>query len=98
MKRLIVPSIAALALVLGACGGSKARSGGAQSGAKPATAAQPAKQQITGGSEGGGGEVRTADLDGDGRPEVWKYYKAGSDPDKPGEKKQLLVREDLDLN
>jgi hypothetical protein len=95
---LLVPSAVALAFVLGACGGSKARSGGAQGPAKPAIAAQPAKQQVSGGGEGATPDVRTADLDGDGKPEVWKYYKQGSDPDKPGEKKMLLVREDLDLN
>jgi hypothetical protein len=95
---LVVPSIAALALWASACGGSKARSGGPESPAKSATAQPAVAKQMPGGSEGATSNVRTADLDGDGRPEVWKYYKEGSDPDKPGEKKMIIVREDLDLN
>jgi len=43
-------------------------------------------------------DVRTADVDGDGRPDIWKYYKEVDDPEHPGEKKNALVRQDLDLN
>jgi hypothetical protein len=86
--------LALTAAALFACGGSKAQTRGAD---KPQAKVEP-KTQIAGGQQGATPNVRTADLDGDGRPEVWKYYKTVPDPDHPGEQKTILVREDLDLN
>jgi hypothetical protein len=87
---------ASTALVLGGCGGRRARGGDAQ---QPAQAkVEPAsKTPLPGGQEGASENQRTADLDNDGRPEVIKYYKMGADPAKPGEQKPLLVRQDIDL-
>jgi hypothetical protein len=92
-RALIIPSLLSAAFLF-ACGGSKKEARGPD---KP-VAAQAPKQQVQGGQQGATNNVRTADLDGDGRPEVWKYYKTASDPDHPGEQKMILVREDLDLN
>lgn len=91
----ILSAALGIALLGAACGGSKVRSGGPQA---PAKEPGGSKGPIAGGKQGATDDVRTADLDGDGRPEVYKYYRSGSDPDHPGEKKNLLVREDLDLN
>lgn len=44
------------------------------------------------------GEPRTADVNGDNRPDMFKYYGEMDDPDRPGQKKNGLSRQDLDLN
>jgi antitoxin component YwqK of YwqJK toxin-antitoxin module len=43
------------------------------------------------------GEVRTTDLDEDGTPETTKYYDEIADPERPGQRKSILVRQELDL-
>ena len=48
--------------------------------------------------EGKTSDARATDVDGDGRPEVIKYYQTMDDPERPGEKKSGLVRQDIDLN
>ena len=42
--------------------------------------------------------MREADVDGDGRPDLFKYYKEVDDAERPGERKTVLVRQDIDLN
>lgn len=90
-------ALAGLVLLLPACGGSKARSPGV---AKPTTETQTEAPKVaqSGGQQGATADVRTADLDNDGRPEVTKYYKNVPDPDRAGETKTILVRQDIDLN
>jgi hypothetical protein len=83
-----------LALLVPACGGKQKT----KSPATPAAQPEAPKVAIPGGQEGATENTRTADLDNDGRPEVIKYYKTGSDPARPGESKPILVRQDLDLN
>lgn len=90
--------LSTLSLALVACGGKK------ESGAvKQPTAATPAgntnapKVAQDGGTTGATDDVRTSDLDNDGRPEVIKYYKTIDDPERPGQKKTILVRQDIDL-
>lgn len=83
-----------VAAALPACGGSRARTKGPEAPAKSAPIAAP----VRGGGEGATEDVRTADLDGDGRPDVFKYYRSVDDPERPGQKKSVLVRQDIDLN
>lgn len=93
--RPLVPTLAlGLALVTQACAGSQTR-----------TAARPAAapEQLTpvsnpGGTGPRGNEVQTTDVDGNGVPEVFKYFEQVEDAERPGEKKSVLVRQDLDLN
>jgi hypothetical protein len=80
------------ALLASACGGTKARTG------EPRSApAESASRPMPGGQEGATRNIRSADLDNDGRPEVIKYYKMVTDP-KTGEQKSALVRQDIDVN
>jgi antitoxin component YwqK of YwqJK toxin-antitoxin module len=55
------------------------------------------KRPVKGGESGPTGDVRTSDIDNDGKSEVYKYYNSVDDPDRPGEKKTVLVRQDIDL-
>ncbi|MEO1335270.1 MAG: hypothetical protein AAFV29_06485 [Myxococcota bacterium] len=80
-----------------ACGGQSAAPGPQQAGAAAINAATNAQLQ-PGGRTGATDDVRTADIDNDGRPEVFKYYQTIPDVDKPGQKKTVLVRQDLDVN
>jgi hypothetical protein len=56
------------------------------------------KEPQPGGQTGATEDMRTSDIDSDGKPEVFKYYSKVDDPDRPGEKKTQLTRQDLDLN
>jgi len=38
------------------------------------------------------------DLNRDGKPDVWKFYRQDDDPKNPGNKLEVLVRKDTDLN
>lgn len=76
-----------------ACGGSTQTT---QSSETPPVAGPPRAPQ-PGGTGPTGPEVRTSDLDEDGRPEVVKYYEDVEDPDRPGQRKSVLVRQELDL-
>lgn len=82
------------ALLVG-CGGGKKQAAGPN--IQPGKTAQK-KAPEPGGQTGATEDQRTADVDGDGRPEVLKYYKKIDDPERPGEKKTILVRQDIDLN
>ena len=42
--------------------------------------------------------LKEGDVDGDGRADTFKYYKEIDDPERPGEKKVILVRQDVDIN
>jgi len=42
-------------------------------------------------------DVRTSDLDENGVPETTKYYDEAPDPERPGQRKTVLVRQELDL-
>jgi hypothetical protein len=42
--------------------------------------------------------VKEGDVDGDGRADTYKYYKEIDDPERKGERKVILVRQDVDLN
>lgn len=85
-----------LALGIAACAGQNG-----QSEVKPMSAPPPEastkKAPVPGGQEGATDDVRTSDIDQDGKPEVFKYYKTVSDPERPGEQKTILVRQDIDL-
>jgi hypothetical protein len=55
------------------------------------TAIMPAK---------GGGDLiaEKGDVSGDGKPDVWNYYKEGPDPKDPTVKRRVLVKKEADLN
>jgi hypothetical protein len=42
--------------------------------------------------------LKEGDVDGDGRADTFKYYKEIDDPERKGERKVILVRQDVDLN
>ncbi len=90
-------AVPVVALSVVACGGPQTRppanAGGAQ-----AIAAANANAPRPGGTTGATNDVRTADIDNDGRPEVFKYYKTIPNPEKPGQEMTVLVRQDLDVN
>lgn len=90
--RICLIAVGLLALPV-ACGGGRERAGGPGA---PATGSVP-KAPMPGGQSGATDNVRSADLDEDGRAEVYKYYKTVDDPARPGETKEALVRQDIDL-
>lgn len=96
-SRILVMTTLSFALVT-ACGGKK-KSGEVKqpTAAAPAASANGPKSPQPGGTTGATDDVRTSDLDNDGRPEVTKYYKTIDDPERPGQKKTILVRQDIDL-
>ena len=80
-----------------ACGSS--RKAKKQAGAAPVAAAPaPRKMASSCSDEGKTANVRESDVDGDARPDLFKYYNDVDDPDRPGERKTILVRQDIDLN
>lgn len=85
-----------LAFALAACAGQTGQTQGEQSAAPPPSDSEK-KSPVPGGQGGATEDVRTSDIDQDGRPEVYKYYKTVDDPERPGEKKTVLVRQDIDL-
>lgn len=95
--RFLLAVTSSFALAISACGGKK------ETGAvKQPTAANPnggggATAPQKGGEAGATDDVRTSDLDNDGRPEVIKYYKTIPDPERPGQNKTVLVRQDIDV-
>jgi hypothetical protein len=48
----------------------------------------------------GGGEMiaEKGDVSGDGKPDVWNYYKETADPDDPTAVRRVLVKKEADLN
>ncbi len=108
LPKLLPIGISVIALALTACSGAKPAEEPSASPAATPAGANPAaggktkglpKRQVAGGNQGGKTEdVRTSDTDGDGTPEVYKYYKTGADPERPGEQKTILVRQDIDVN
>jgi antitoxin component YwqK of YwqJK toxin-antitoxin module len=92
-RGLSLTLVAGLALGATACGGTRTRTPRADKVAEVTSAAP-----VQGGQGAKTDDVRTADLDGNGVPEVYKYVKEIEDPAKPGEKKAVLVRQDLDVN
>ena len=46
----------------------------------------------------GGLVIERYDLSGDGKPNLWKIYRMEPNKKKPGEKKKVLLRKDMDLN
>mgnify|MGYP006281289447 FL=1 len=62
----------------------------------PRVAGPPAAPK-PGGSGPTGPNVQTSDINEDGTPEVVKYYEEIEDPDRPGQRKSVLVRQELDL-
>ncbi|MCA9551183.1 MAG: hypothetical protein KC933_14200 [Myxococcales bacterium] len=90
----------ALAGAVSACGGKKQSQGpSASPSATPAGASTGGAPKAP--KPGGGGpsseDVRTSDLDNNGVPEVYKYYKSVPDPERPGQEKTVLIRQDIDL-
>ncbi|MGF1510113.1 MAG: hypothetical protein ACFB9M_11500 [Myxococcota bacterium] len=89
-NRLLAPLVLSLAA---GCGGAQ------QTDAEtpPPAGAQAEKAPRPGGSEPARGDVRTSDVDEDGQPEVTKYYEKIDDPERKGQRKSVLVRQELDL-
>lgn len=84
-----------------ACGGSTAQSAPAPTGsASPAVVGRASQSAAIGGCTPptSGEDIRTTDVNDDGLPEVCKYYRTVDDPERPGQRKSLLVRQDLDVN
>jgi hypothetical protein len=81
------------------CASSSATTPGPRAAASPAAAKIAATQLPSACSaDGRTADARPSDVDGDGRPEVVKYYADVADPERPGERKLALVRQDIDLN
>lgn len=95
MKTLIQLSLTSLALASWACAGSSSST--PQAGSQ-ATAAKRQTEPLPCAAEGQTQDLRTADVDGDGVDDVYKYYDEVDDPERPGERRKMVVRQDLDLN
>jgi hypothetical protein len=89
-----LPLTLGLALGAASCAGPRDRAG-ARVSTRPAAVPAVANPGGTGPKSA---DVRSSDVDGNGVPEVYKYFDQVDDPDRPGEKKSALVREDLDVN
>lgn len=61
------------------------------------SAARARSTPIAGGQGPKTGNVRTSDLNHDGVPEVLRYYETIDDPERPGQKKTVLIRQDIDM-
>jgi hypothetical protein len=82
-----------------ACAGGSATAQGPRTATTPAVTKVAASQLPSACStEGRTADARPSDVDGDGRPEVVKYYADVADPERPGERKLALIRQDIDLN
>jgi len=46
----------------------------------------------------GSEEVKTIDLNGDGKTDVWMHYRTIADPSKPGSKGMIMTGKDMDIN
>jgi hypothetical protein len=88
----------ALALGAIACGGASQSAPPPDT--APASSVARSEPAPIGGcaAAGSGEELRTSDVDDDGRPEVCKYYRTIDDPERPGQQKSQLVRQDVDVN
>src|SRR5688572_4437186 len=93
MKPLPILFVSTIAIGLAGCASTKGSKTG-EGEKKPAEESRP----VAGGQQGATDDVRTSDIDNDGKAEVYKYYGRVDDPDRPGEKKTQLTRQDLDLN
>ncbi len=87
--------LAGVTLLLGCSGADKKDDGGttATPGIKIQTATKMNKKGKTPGVE-----VERGDMNGDGRPDVWKYTKEIPDPGAPGSTKSVAVKKEADLN
>lgn len=91
-------SLALAGALLGAtaCGGSTQA---ASTGSTTPTAAGSKAAFIGGCNPAQSGEqLRVTDVNDDGFPEVCKYYREVDDPERPGQKKTVLLRQDLDVS
>ncbi len=94
MKTLVQLTLTTLALTSLACASS-----GTQKAPGSQTASTKKKTEpLPCNPEGQTQDLRTADVDGDGVDDVYKYYEELDDPERPGERKRSVVRQDLDLN
>jgi len=55
-------------------------------------------QPIVPGTKKGGLTVEKGDVSGDGKPDVWNYYKDLADPADPGATIRVLVKKEADLD
>ena len=92
-----IPFLLLAALSLGGCGGAKTK------------AAAPAPSQTTAPTVTGNEDraawakkegllLKQFDLNRDGEPDIFKFYREVDDPKNPGNKLEQLVRKDLDIN
>ncbi|MEM7675771.1 MAG: hypothetical protein AAF449_07170, partial [Myxococcota bacterium] len=97
MSRFLLPIARtigfSLCVAATACGGQNAAPGPQPAAGAAAINAATSGRLQPGGQAGATDDVRTADIDNDGRPEVFKYYQSIPDPDKPGQRKTVLVRQ-----
>lgn len=87
-------------LALGAaCAGSQSPSAESSptAGSTPASSGATQRRLVSVCAGQPTGEVRTTDLDEDGVPETTKYYEEVADPERPGQRTTVLVRQELDL-
>jgi len=90
-----LPYLGVLALLLG-CSGADESKGGRD--ADPAGVKIRTAGKMNKGGGTPGVEVERGDMNGDGRPDVWKYTKEVPDPAAPGSTKPLVVKKEVDLN
>ncbi len=91
-----IPFIAALMLLLG-CSGADEKKGDAGSSQGAGVKIQTAGKMNKGG-KAPGVEVERGDMNGDGRPDVWKYTKEFPNPGAPGTTKPTVIKKEADLN
>lgn len=98
LRALLVSVVAVFALV--ACGGSRAaaKKKTAPTAVEAETPKPKPKVASSCTEDARTTDKREADVDGDGIPDMFKYYQEIDDPEKPGERKTVLVRQDVDLN
>lgn len=65
---------------------------------KPVPTLDMAPEPIVPGQSSGGLTVEKGDVDGDGRADVWNYFKEIPVPDEPGATKRVLVKKEADLD
>ncbi|MBM4371781.1 MAG: hypothetical protein FJ098_09010 [Deltaproteobacteria bacterium] len=67
-------------------------------GGDPAAAQVETADDINKGGRPEGTQLERGDMNGDGRPDVWKYTREVPDPAAPGTRKTVLARKEADLN
>ena len=95
MARRDALALMTTSFALAACAASRAQapSDGPADGAPAPVRTTP----VAGGQGPTTNDVRTSDLDNDGVPEVFRYYETIDDPERPGQTKTVLVRQDIDM-